>query len=82
MPERWLDPEKALSPNNLLPFGAGHRACIGRNVAMISIVKVLIALWKRYDLEAVDTDEELVIESVGIGEKKGPLMVKATRRVQ
>ncbi len=49
---------------------------------MISIVEVLIALWKRHDFEAVDTDEKLVIESVGIGEKKGPLMVKATRRVQ
>lgn len=79
-PERWLDPLQPPSPNNLLPFGAGHRACIGRNVAMMSIVKVLVTLWARYEFEAVNPQEELVVESVGIGEKQGSLMVNAKLR--
>ena len=79
-PERWLDSVKPLLPNNLLPFGAGHRACIGRNIAMMSIVKVLVALWSRYEIKAVDRHERLVVESVGIGEKRGPLMVTASSR--
>lgn len=81
-PERWLDSSKPLSANDLAPFGAGHRACIGRNVATMSVVKVLTAIWRRYELEAVDPDEQLVVESVGIGEKQGPLMVRARLRSQ
>lgn len=76
-PERWLDPSKPLSANDLAPFGAGHRACIGRNIAMMSIVKVLAVVCRRYDLVAADPTEQLVMESVGIGEKKGALMVRA-----
>ena len=79
-PERWMSEKEHLSPNNLLPFGAGHRACIGRNIAMMSITKVLAAVWRTYELTAVDADEELVMESFGISEKRGPLMVKACRR--
>lgn len=81
-PERWLDTSNKLSPNDLLPFGAGHRACIGRNIANMSVTKVLTTLWRRYDLEAVDPTEKLVVETVGIGEKEGPLMVTAKLRAQ
>lgn len=79
-PERWLDPTKLLSANDLTPFGVGHRACIERNIATMSIVKVLAAVWRRYDLELVDPSEKLVIESVETGEKQGPLMVRARLR--
>jgi benzoate 4-monooxygenase len=76
-PERWLEAGNSLSSNDLLPFGSGHRQCIGKNIAMISIVKVLTVVWRRYKLEAVDPDEPLVVESVGIGEKKEPFLVRA-----
>jgi len=79
-PERWLEPSKPLSANDLAPFGVGHRACIGRNVAMMSIVKVLAAVWRRYDLELVYPNEELVLDSRGISEKRGTLMVRAKLR--
>jgi cytochrome P450 len=76
-PERWLDPSKPVSANDLVSFGAGHRACIGRNIAMMSIVKVLATICRHFDLQAEDATEKLTMESVGIGEKKGPLMVRA-----
>lgn len=79
-PERWLDPTRPLSPNDLLPFGTGHRACIGRNIAMMSIVKVLTTVWRQYELKPLDLDAPLDVQSVGISEKKGPLMVKAALR--
>jgi hypothetical protein len=41
---------------------------------MINIVKVMTLLVRCYRLDAVDKDEALATESVGIGEKKGPLM--------
>lgn len=46
----------------------------------MSVIKVLVTLWRRYELEAVDADEKLILESVGIGEKEGPLIVKARVR--
>lgn len=79
-PERWLDPANAPSSSHLMAFGAGHRACIGRNIAMMSIVKVLTAVCQHFDIEAEDRTEQLIVESVGIGEKKGPLMVRVKGR--
>jgi hypothetical protein len=49
---------------------------------MMSIVKVLVAVWRSYELELVDPTEKLEIESMGIAEKRGPLLVKAMRRVR
>lgn len=63
-----------------MTFGAGLRACIGRNIAMMSIVKVLTSICQRFDIETEDLTEQLVVESVGIGEKKGPLMVRVKGR--
>jgi benzoate 4-monooxygenase len=79
-PERWLDPDKKADPNDFMPFGAGHRSCVGRNIAMMSIVKVLATVWRRYELKPVDCEENLVVESVGVGEKKGALLVTAMKR--
>ncbi len=78
IPERWLDED--ISFNEIMPFGIGHRACIGRNIATISIVKVLATLWRNFEFEAVDKHEELQMESVGVGEKKGPLLCIVRKR--
>ncbi|KAG0652770.1 Cytochrome P450 [Hyphodiscus hymeniophilus] len=79
-PERWIEgPTKGFG-NYLLPFGLGHRACIGRNIAMMNVMKLTTTLLRNYNFEAADPKEELVMESVGIGEKKGPLMVKVSKK--
>ena len=82
-PERWTDEnlDRAAHVNNITPFGAGHRACIGRNVAAVSVVKVLVTLWRNYEITATDRDEKLQVESVGIDEKAGPLMATVRRRL-
>ena len=46
----------------------------------MSLIKVLTTVWRQYELEPVDWDEKLLYESVGIGEKKGPLLVRAKVR--
>ncbi|KAF2092698.1 cytochrome P450 [Rhizodiscina lignyota] len=80
-PDRWLaegyTKEKV---NYLMPFGMGHRACIGRNVAMINILKCVTIIGRHFSLEVMDPEEELEMETVGIGEKKGPLMCKIVRK--
>ncbi|GAA6029328.1 hypothetical protein JCM8097_003622 [Rhodosporidiobolus ruineniae] len=50
-PERWLDasPEqKKTLEKNLLTFGAGHRVCIGKNIALMELTKLAPSLLYRY----------------------------------
>jgi benzoate 4-monooxygenase len=63
-----------------MPFGMGHRACIGRNIAMINIVKVLTVLLRCYEVEAVDKEEILQTVTVGIGEEDGPLWCRIKQK--
>jgi len=52
-PERWLETtedEKRSMDHNLLTFGHGPRICIGRNVSIAEITKILPALFYRYHL--------------------------------
>lgn len=80
-PDRWLaDGYTKEKLNYLMPFGMGNRSCIGRNVAMINIMKCVTMIGRHYTLEAMDQDEQLEMETVGIGEKKGPLMCNIVRK--
>ncbi|KAF7165382.1 hypothetical protein CNMCM6106_001572 [Aspergillus hiratsukae] len=59
-PERWFD-EKEL-PNlreYVQPFSIGGRACIGRNLAMIELTKVIATVVNRYEVELCNKEEEL-----------------------
>lgn len=61
-PERWLkshtDPETlAAMERYFLPFGAGSRSCIGRNVALMEIAKTITELVRRFDFELLEKDE-------------------------
>ncbi|KAK7531507.1 cytochrome P450 [Phyllosticta citribraziliensis] len=85
VPERWAtDGEDAGARQKLLmPFGAGHRACIGRNLATAEINKVAVSLIRRYKMELVG-DESVggmpPTHSFAIADLIGPLRVKLTRR--
>lgn len=83
-PSRWIHDATTHRPkadvSNIMPFGAGHRTCIGRNIAAMSVLKVLATLWRNYNLSAVDEHEVLRLESVGIDEKEGPLLCRVTKR--
>lgn len=64
----------------MMQFGMGHRSCIGRNVAMINIMKCVTIIGRHFILEAMESNELLKMETVGIGEKKGPLMCRIVRK--
>ncbi|KAL1859975.1 hypothetical protein Plec18170_001923 [Paecilomyces lecythidis] len=78
IPERWL--EENISFNDIMPFGIGHRACIGRNIASINILKILSTLWRNFEFIPADKYEPLEMVSVGVGEKKGRLDCYVRRR--
>jgi hypothetical protein len=79
-PSRFLPLFNPSHVNLLLHFGQGPRQCIGRNVAMISIWKIVVKWLKQDEFDLVDKDEVLEIVSEGVWEKKGQLRVRIRRR--
>ncbi|KIM92627.1 hypothetical protein OIDMADRAFT_139359 [Oidiodendron maius Zn] len=81
-PNRWLrnieDTESML--NYLMPFGAGHRACIGRNIAMTNIYKLSTTLLRNYNLEQASKEREVKTQSVGLDELATDLKVWIQKR--
>ena len=68
VPERWLQKEDedlmtfttrvSLMKNTILTFGAGKRACIGKNLALLEMYKLLGTLFASFDFELVDPEKE------------------------
>ncbi|KAH7025397.1 cytochrome P450 family protein [Macrophomina phaseolina] len=51
-PERWLDEENKHKMHRFFfAFGGGSRTCIGRNIAMLEISKVLPTLFLHFDIK-------------------------------
>lgn len=60
-PDRWLKADEMQVKNmehNLLTFGAGKRTCLGKNIAMLELHKVVPAVFMRYDIELAEPDKE------------------------
>jgi len=81
MPERWLDGKRFATEKYFIPFSYGPRACVGRNVAMMELLKVLSNLLKRFHFERTEGDEETILRE-GFLLKPTRLLVKMTKRAQ
>jgi cytochrome P450 len=56
-PERWLtlhEESTKRMEHALLTFGAGKRSCLGKNIAMLEVCKVVSTVLLRFELELVD----------------------------
>lgn len=52
-PERWLDcdnEQRRRMEAGLLTFGAGHRACIGKNISYLEVYKLIPSLLRTYEI--------------------------------
>ncbi|KAL4793892.1 pisatin demethylase [Aspergillus venezuelensis] len=52
-PERWIGSKAEIAPleRNLFTFGAGSRTCLGKNISMLEITKVIPMLFRYFDFE-------------------------------
>ncbi|KAE9372699.1 pisatin demethylase [Stipitochalara longipes BDJ] len=60
-PERWLEfdeGEQKRMENSLFTFGYGSRVCIGKNVSLLEIYKVVPTILLKFELELVDPKKE------------------------
>lgn len=80
-PERFL--ERSYSPFEYMPFGGGHRRCIGAAFASYEMAIVLGTLLKRFELELVDSKPVVPKRrNVTIGPSTGvPIRVVSSRPV-
>lgn len=61
-PERWLDsPEEKLREMNAMhmPFGLGSRTCIGKNISLLEMSKVIPQLVRHFDIAYAGEGTEL-----------------------
>ncbi|KAK6005955.1 hypothetical protein QM012_006365 [Aureobasidium pullulans] len=60
-PERWLDndPQQiSKMRTNMFTFGAGARNCIGRNLAMMQLTKIIVELYRNFDITLADPNKD------------------------
>ncbi|KAG7116684.1 Cytochrome monooxygenase like protein [Verticillium longisporum] len=65
-PERWIDAnpaELSLMKSCLFSFGAGSRTCIGKNISLLEIFKLVPAILRTFELELVDPDSPWVLHN-------------------
>ena len=63
VPERWLDEERSRQLHRcFFSFGFGSRACLGRNLAWMEMLKVVSTLFRRYSIRPQDPDATWTIE--------------------
>ncbi|EPS38807.1 hypothetical protein H072_7405 [Dactylellina haptotyla CBS 200.50] len=65
-PERWIeatDEQKADMERSYLVFGSGKRTCIGKNISLLEIYKIIPWLVMRYEFELVRPEAELKIRN-------------------
>lgn len=60
VPQRFLD--RTYTPFEYLPFGGGHRRCIGAALAMYEMKLVLAALVQRYTFELTSTQRIKIMQ--------------------
>lgn len=59
-PERWLGPKEETSrlDGMLFSFGQGSRTCIGKNISLLEMSKVIPEILRRFDLGYVEGEKE------------------------
>lgn len=53
-PSRWLEPNANKMDKHMLTFGAGTRGCIGKNISLAEMHKLVPEVLRHFDIELVD----------------------------
>ena len=83
-PERWLEssPERlAQMERSFFEFGAGSRMCVGMNVAMIEVCKVVPQLLREFAISFAQPEKEWVVRSGWFTRQEGLVCNLERRRL-
>jgi len=62
IPERFCGPQE-IHKNSFSMFGGGLRMCLGRKIAIIELKTLLALLYRKFDVELVDMQAPLNVET-------------------
>jgi cytochrome P450 len=80
-PERFLNGQRPKEKFSYIPFGAGMRACIGANFAMIEALTIICMYLQQLELEKDFTQDPEIFASLTIHPKQGcPVKLKKIKR--
>ncbi|KAA8895566.1 cytochrome P450 [Sphaerosporella brunnea] len=57
-PERWLGPDAARMDRYMFQFGYGSRSCLGKNLALAELYKLVPQIYRAFDVRLVDPTKE------------------------
>ncbi|KIW13441.1 hypothetical protein PV08_08629 [Exophiala spinifera] len=83
-PERWLEASEAtlkLMDRNWLAFGAGARTCLGKNISLMEMSKLVPQLLRRYHVQLADPAAEWTLHDYWFVKQEG-LRCVLTRRTR
>jgi cytochrome P450 len=81
-PERWLEADEKqlkLMERNFLAFGAGARTCLGKNISLLEMSKLVPQVLRRFDFELTDPSKEWQLHGYWFVRQTG-LICKAQKR--
>lgn len=53
-PERWFEGDTDAMQKAFIPFSVGPRACVGRNLAKMELLKIIATVFRRYHIVLED----------------------------
>ncbi|KAK4868009.1 hypothetical protein LT330_007668 [Penicillium expansum] len=78
-PDRWLKPDADKMNKYILQFGAGTRMCMGKNISLCELYKVIPELLRSYRLELSSPEKDL--ETSGFWfYKPAPMHIRVYRK--
>lgn len=81
-PERWLEADEKqlkLMERNFLAFGGGTRTCLGKNISLLEMSKLVPQLLRRFDFELSEPNKEWTLHDYWFVRQTG-LICKVKRR--
>jgi cytochrome P450 len=82
-PGRWLDEDAdkvKYMDQHILPFGAGKRTCLGRNIAMLELTKLVPAVLLRYEMKLAYPESEWKLWNSWLVRQEGVEVLVLRRR--
>jgi hypothetical protein len=83
-PERWITANpirQKLMDRNFLAFGAGSRTCLGKNISLLEMNKVIPQILRKFDVRLASEDLEWRLHNYWFVNQSG-LMCRFTQRTQ
>ena len=83
-PERWLEADASrlkLMDRNYLAFGAGARTCLGKNISLLEMSKLVPQILRRWKVELADPEKEWELADYWFVKQTG-LICTVTKRAK